>query len=143
MYAAVGLSAALYVSSHVRNASSLRFIALERDFRLIQTALLLGMTAAVFYFGLPLGRNLGGMLVGYGVYVASNLVTLTLESHFSTWFETAWSFLQPILYCAAITIYLWALWRYSPPPRLEHMADIAKRAEELLESVPERLRLLQ
>ena len=143
VYSAVGLFLVLYIGGRGGHMAPPHLIALERDFRLVQTALLLGLTTAVFYFGLPLGRNLKGMLVGYGLYVASNLVTLTLESHFLGSFDRAWSFLQPILYCAATAIYLSALWSYHPPPKLEDAADITKQAEELLESVPERVRLFQ
>lgn len=51
--------------------------------------------AAVFYFGLPLGKNLNGMLVEYGIFIASDLVMLALESRFPVSFAVAGNFVQP------------------------------------------------
>ena len=143
VYAAVGLFLVLYIVGHGGYAPLSHLIVLERDFRFVQTALLLGVTAAVFYFGAPLGRNLRGMLVGYGLYIASNLVTLSLESRFPASFDKVWNFLQPAIYCASTVMYLVYLWSYYPPPKLEGAAEITKQADELLHSAPERLRLLE
>lgn len=143
IYSAVGLFLLLYTVGHGAYAPLPHLVALERDFRFVQTALLLGMTAAVFYFGVPLGRNLRGMLVGYGLYIASNLVTLTLESRFPISFDKVWNFLQPGIYCASTVMYLAYLWSYHPPPKLEDAAEITKQADALLHSVPERIRLLE
>ena len=70
--------------------------------------------AAVFYFGLPLGKNLNGMLVEYGIFIASDLVMLALESRFPVSFAVAGNFVQPFFYCGSLTAYMYAMWTYEP-----------------------------
>lgn len=86
VYITVGLFGILFALSVARNASLAHLFLLERDFRLVQTAVPLSVVAAIFY--LPLGRNLNGMLVGYGIFIARDLVTLALKSRFPISFSS-------------------------------------------------------
>lgn len=120
LYGAIGLFTISFALDQYWHAPVLHLVLVERDFRLVQTAVLLSVVAAVFYFGLPLGRNLNGMLVGYGTFIACDLVTLALDSYYPKFFAQARSFLHPVLYCSSLLIYLYALWTYTPalPPKL-------------------------
>jgi hypothetical protein len=40
----------------------------ERDLRVVQTALLAGLVALLIYYSVPLGKNLKGMILGYGFF---------------------------------------------------------------------------
>ncbi|MGH9572307.1 MAG: hypothetical protein ACRD40_02090 [Candidatus Acidiferrales bacterium] len=50
VYSAVGLFLVLYIVGHGAYAPLSHLVALERDFPFVQTALLLGLTAAVFFW---------------------------------------------------------------------------------------------
>jgi len=97
----------------------LTFVSLERDFRAIQALLVVALVGGIFYFGVPLGRNVKGILVGYGIYVGASLVTLAIESRFPAAFLGVWNQMQPLAYNLTLLIYLISLWRYSPVPSPE------------------------
>jgi hypothetical protein len=87
----------------------------ERNFRLIQALFLLLLSVGIFYFAIPLGRNLRGIFLGYGVYIGSSLISLALESHFPRSFVLAWMLIQPLSYVLSLVIYLFSLWSFEPP----------------------------
>lgn len=92
-----------------------RFVLIQRDFRLVQAALLLTIVGALFYFGIRLNRNIRGIFVGYGILISSNLMTLALQSHFAPAFDLLSDFLLPLCYVLSLVVYLFAIWNYSPP----------------------------
>lgn len=94
-------------------ATQVAMVVFERDFRVFQALVLLVLLAAVLYFGVPLGRNLTGILLGYGIYIGSSLITLEFESRFGS-FHDIWAILQPWSYVASLVIYLVCLWSYRP-----------------------------
>lgn len=91
-------------------------IVLERHFRLAQSLLLLILAGAVFHYRVPVGKNLKGMFVGYGPYIAVSLATLTLLDYREPTLSPVLAMIQPISYVAALLIWTIALWRYRPNP---------------------------
>lgn len=55
-------------------------VVLERDFRLAQALILLLIAGIVLRDELPIGRNVKGIFLGYGLYVGASLVTLCRRS---------------------------------------------------------------
>jgi hypothetical protein len=88
----------------------------------------------IFYFGVPLGRNVKGILVGYGIYVGASLVTLAVESHFPAHFLGIWNQMQPLAYNFTLLVYLISLWHYSPAPSPQLNALAGRRSEQSLVS---------
>jgi len=144
---ALSLAIAIFISVVVvgpKNWHDARhFERLERDFRSVESLAIVTLLAAVFYFGIPLGRNLTGLLIGFGVYIGSSLLTLSVDSRFPRSLELGWAFLELTSYFISVVIYAFAFWTLHAPPDLEDTAGIARQAEELLESAGERLRLFQ
>jgi len=93
---------------------------LERNFRLIESFFLLAMLAVILHCGLVMGRNLTGMFLGYGLYVAASLLILALRSYAGPALEGAWEVIQPLAYVVCLSIWLYSLWAYYPisPARL-------------------------
>ena len=115
----LGLSCAVFISIYLYGSRGWEgrhpFVLVERNFRVIQAALLLTMLGALFYFGIRLNRNVRGIFVGYGILIGSNVMTFALESRFAPSFDSFWNFLQPLCYALSLVVYLVALWNYSPP----------------------------
>jgi len=42
-------------------------VAVEKDFLTVQAVFFLGILGVIFYYGLPLGRNIKGIILGYGL----------------------------------------------------------------------------
>jgi hypothetical protein len=89
-------------------------VALERDLRGVQGGALIGLVTIIGVYRIPLGANLWGMMLGYGLLVSSNLITLSLRGLLGNGFQTAWVYLQPISYLAVLGIWCAALWSYKP-----------------------------
>jgi len=108
----------------------------EKDFLTVQAILLFGILGVVSYYGIAMGRNLKGMICGYGLCLATSLVTLALRSYIGPSFNSAWSFIQPFAYMISMVIWMVTLWSYRPNPAPD--ADI--RLEEDYEAVVARTR---
>lgn len=89
-------------------------IELERDLRGVQAGVLIGLLAVIAVYRIPMGANLWGMMLGYGLLISSNVITLTLRGLLGHNFQTAWNYLQPLSYVAVLCIWCVGLWSYKP-----------------------------
>ena len=118
---------------------------MERDLRTLQGALLLALVLLFGYYAIPLGRNLKGIMTGYGLLLVTSMVNLTLRNHFGDSFQSQWQYIQPACYLAVLGIWCYALWSYAPvpeesEPRLEeHYQALRTRAREGLSSARARI----
>jgi len=51
----------------------------ERDLRIVQTALLIGLVALFAYYAIPLRRDLKGIIYGFGVFAGTSVIHLSLR----------------------------------------------------------------
>jgi hypothetical protein len=100
-------------------------VAVEKDFLTVQAVFFLGILGVIFYYGLPLGRNIKGIILGYGVWLGASLMTLTLRSYIGSSFNSIWIVAQPFSYLLSLFIWLTALWSYGPNP----VASVPNRLE--------------
>jgi len=91
-------------------------VELERDMRTVQALLLAGIIALLAYYVVPTGRNLRGIIFGYSAYIYSSVVSLAFGSLPGHGLRPGWRLVQPIAYLAALLIWSYALWSYSPNP---------------------------
>jgi hypothetical protein len=119
-----GWLAASYLGART-DMHGLRNILLERDFRLAQSLLLLGLAGSVLYYRIPVGANLKGMFVGYGLYVGVSLVTLAVRVYREPAFSPVLAIVQPFSYVIALWIWTIALWTYHPSPVVQPSPDSA------------------
>jgi hypothetical protein len=91
-------------------------IEFERDLRTVQAIFICGLLAVISYYGITIGRNMKGMIVGYGLYIVTSLVTLAMRSYAGTPFDEIWKVAQPLSYDVSLVIWMVALWSYQPNP---------------------------
>jgi len=101
-------------------------IRFERNLQTVQALLLTLLLILIRYYAIPLGRNLRGLIMGYGFLIGIGVITLTLRSHLGTAFQIWWQYLQQMSYLAALMIWVPAFWSYAPNPK----ADNSIRMEE-------------
>ena len=92
----------------------------ERNLRAVQAVLLFTIFFAIAIYRIPFGKNMRGMVVGYGIYIGTSLVTLAIALY-ARRFERAWLILQPFSYDVSLTIWCASLWSYHPAPTPEKM----------------------
>jgi hypothetical protein len=89
---------------------------LERDLRAVQAMVFIGILGILFHYGIAIGRNLKGILLGYGLFLGVSVLTLALRSYAGKTLDPWW---QPVLqysYLASLVIWTVGLWRYYPEP---------------------------
>ena len=91
------------------------YIAVQRDFLFAQALSLLALLQVISYYRIPMGRNLKGMVLGYGQCIGVTLITRALQTYIGSGFGGA-SMIQQVSYLTALVIWLVALWSYGPSP---------------------------
>ena len=89
---------------------------LERNLRVVQGFAILAIVGVLIIYSIPRNRNLNGILVGYGLFVANAIVQLSLVSHFGDWFQKLFWYTQPFSYLVVLGIWAVALWSPAPEP---------------------------
>lgn len=89
---------------------------LERDLRVVQALLLVSILFVVSYFRIALGKNLKGIILGYGLFLGTSVMILAIQSYAGKSFQAIWDISQPFFYVASLMIWTVALWSYQPNP---------------------------
>jgi len=89
---------------------------LERDLRTVQAFVILGILLIVSYYGIELGKNLKGMLLGYGAYLGILIMELAAQTYMGPSYDATWRSIGSYLMFIPTTIWLATLWWYHPAP---------------------------
>jgi hypothetical protein len=87
---------------------------MERALRAVQATAILALVALFLLYSIPFGRNLRGILLGYGLFVATRVICLTfvsLQTH------NFWFYAYSATYLGALSLWLSHLWSYQPSPQ--------------------------
>jgi len=92
------------------------YLAMDRSFGFVQAVLVLGILTLARYYHLPIGRNIWGIAVAFGMYsslstAASAYVDLMHSSFFPYWY-----LLSPFSFVVMLGMWTWAVWIYAPNP---------------------------
>ena len=104
----------------------------ERDLRIVQLALLIGLVALLACYAIPLGRNLLGIIYGYGLFIATSVAHLTLRDYLGNNFQRAWQYIQPICYLVVLLMWCATLWSYAPVPEPANEPQLEADYESLV-----------
>ncbi len=99
---------------------------LERNLRAVQALLVFTIVVLLIYYAIPLGRNLKGMILGYGLFIGASILSLTLISFLGNRFQPWWQYLPAASYCMTLVIWCFTLWSYQPNPEAESEIDIER-----------------
>lgn len=133
------LNAALEIGQPGSNWAISTTVDLERDLRFVQAIALSVLFSVFAFYGLSLGRNLLGLTLGYGVFVASSVINLAVRARFGDQFQRWWQYLQPSLYLVVLLIWCASLWRYSAASSPAHTLRLAEDYSRLVNSTRTRL----
>lgn len=116
-------------------------VELERNLRAMQALSLIVLALLIAYYRVPLGRYAKGIFAGYGIFIATMVVTLTLRSSIGQPFQAVWVFLQPHCYAASLGVWCFSLWSDEPSPLEQRQSKIEEDYQAL--AVLTRRRLVQ
>jgi hypothetical protein len=90
------------------------YLAMERSFGFVQAMLVLAILTLARYYQQPVGRNIWGIAVAFGMYssltTAASAVTDLVHSAFFPY----WYWLSPFSFAAMLAMWTWAVWSYAP-----------------------------
>jgi hypothetical protein len=118
---------------------------LERDLRIAQATALLSIVFLTGYYDIEIGKNMKGLILGFGVYVGASIIALTLRLFIGIQFDPIWKLVGPFSYMAALLIWTVALWSYEPAPAAPpeptdvDYRRLAGRTRQVLGSIQEQL----
>jgi hypothetical protein len=124
-YLVLGIFAAVFAFVVFRSATPLQWspaassAEFERDLRAVQALVLMAILVVIFYFRIAIGRNLKGIIAGYGLFIGTNVMNLALRSYVGSGFQRAWEFVMVYSYLASLIVWTVALWSYEPNPGID------------------------
>jgi hypothetical protein len=92
------------------------FAFFERDYRTVQALTIAGVLAVIYYYRIDVGKNLRGIIAGFGLYVGSTILSHALRAFAGSSFGQEWSIIQPYTYFVSLLIWAMTLWSYAPVP---------------------------
>jgi hypothetical protein len=114
-------------------------VEIESAIRIVQGVAIVSLIALFLFYSIPFGRNLRGILLGYGLFVSWSIVCLTVAA-VSNKAETVWSFTYSGSYL--VTLGLWAvhLWSYRASPVPQRAVRIELEYQRVAAATHRRLR---
>lgn len=100
-------------------------VEVQRDLRAAELVLLSLIIGLLLYYRIEVGRNLKGIVVGYGLCVATVVIGDAFRSYAGMSFQAAFSVLRSYSFFASLLIWVVFLWSYEPNPVPEHPTQLA------------------
>ena len=116
---------------------------MERDLRVVQAIFLATGMIVVFYYGIELGKNLKGLILGLGAYVGISLITLALLPILGPRFETLSERLRSGSYLFALVVWTVAMWSYAPNPAVNRSVGIGPDYDQFAGETRQKLEALR
>jgi len=104
---------------------------LGRDLRYVQGALLIAILGLLGYYQIPAGRNLRGLIWGYGLFIGTSVINVAIRSQRGNEFSLLMQKLQPLVYDVALIIWAAALWSNQPEPQPDAGVEMERNYQVL------------
>ena len=95
----------------------------ERDLRVVQMLLLLGLLGLVAHYALPMGKNVLSMMAGYGLYLGVRVVLLTVLARSGLVYNEAVSLMLQAGWNLTVVVWCVGMWSYSGVPAPDHRVE--------------------
>jgi hypothetical protein len=112
----------------------------ERALRIVQSLGILALVLLFLFYSIPFGRNLRGILLGYGLFVAVSVIQLTFVANGNSWFSSFWSHVSPGSYLTVLGVWAVHLWSYRAIPEPHKAVELEQQYQRLAAATSRRLR---
>jgi len=113
---------------------------LEQALRIVQALAVAALIVLFFFYSIPFGRNLRGVLLGYGFFIAESVIWLTLVPLAGAKFHQFWYQLHPASYFVILGVWLAHLWSYFPSPEPKRPVRLEEQYQRVAAATAQRLR---
>jgi hypothetical protein len=89
---------------------------IEGALRAVEALAIVVLAVLFLFYSIPVGKNLRGILLGYGLFVSISVLSLAFASSAGNQLLHFLSSVYPASYFIALSLWLAHLWSYSPNP---------------------------
>jgi hypothetical protein len=111
----------------------------EGTLRAIQGAAIVSLVALFLFYSIPFGRNLRGIVLGYGLFVCWSVVCLTLASSAGHTLHNWLGFLYSASYPVFLALWLVPLWSYESIPLPQREVQLELEYQRIAAATQRRL----
>src|ERR1700674_2112862 len=113
---------------------------LEGVLRTVQAVGLGALVLLFFSYSIPFGRNLRGVLLGYGLFIGESVIWLTFASSGGNRFRDIWFYLPPPSFFVVLGVWAMHLWSYAPNPEPKRAVHLEEQYQGIAAATNRRLR---
>jgi len=113
---------------------------LERALRTVQSLAIIALVVLFLFYSIPFGRNLKGILLGYGLFVGISVIQLTFVTNDGGRFYTFWTHVNPGSYLGVLGLWVVHLWSYAPNPEPRRAVHLEEQYQKIAAATIRRLR---
>jgi hypothetical protein len=137
LLAVMGAKAAVEICGSPLHNMGSTVLEFERDLRVVQMLLLLGLLGLVAHYALPMGKNVLSIMVGYGLYLGVRVVLLTVLAHAGLDYNAAISLMLQAGWNLTVVIWCIGMWSYSgvPAPNQRVECDYERASERTIRAM--------
>jgi hypothetical protein len=107
---------------------------LEGNLRIVQGVAIATLLSLFLLYAIPFGRNLKGILAGYGLFVGMSILQFTLWHYSVGDLRSLWPYAQPLAYLVVLGLWGRALWSAHPAPLTEQPVELERDYQMLAAS---------
>ena len=112
----------------------------ERALRTVQAFAIVALVALFLVYAIPFGRNLKGILLGYGLFIGVSVIWFTFMPADTYPYRHAWSILGPATYDLALSLWVVYLWSPQPQGDLAVQVQLEEQYQQVALRTRQRLR---
>jgi len=113
---------------------------LEHALRTAQALAIVALVALFLFYSISFGRNLRGVLLGYGLFIGESVIWLTFVSAGGARFREFWLYVHPACYFVVLGIWAMHLWSYAPNPEPKRAVRLEEQYQRMAAATGRRLR---
>jgi len=115
-------------------------VALERNLRIVQALAILTLVVLFVWYAIPFGRNLRGILVGYGLFVGMSILRFALLGLPWERIKALWTDAGAFTFLLVLCVWAVSLWSTQPVPQLKPEIRLDQDYELLVASTRDQFR---
>jgi len=115
-------------------------IEFERALRTVQSLAIIALVVLSLFYSIPFGRNLRGILLGYGLFVGISVIQLTFVANDGSRFYSFWTHVNPGSYFVVLGLWGVHLWSFAPNPEPKRAVRLEEQYQRIAAATSRRLR---
>jgi hypothetical protein len=112
---------------------------LERTLRVMQAVCLAALVALFLFYSIPFGKNLRGILLGYGFFIGMRVIALTFFIGGSDASRQFWGYTYSASYLIALGVWCVHVWSYEASPVARNTIQIERHYQRVAAATQRRL----